>query len=397
MNKKGVGRECMDKNEKAYKNLQRHLNRQAVGFPATRSGVEIRLLKHIFSPKDAEIATCLSYRPEPLVTVFERARHMFRTSGELAAALDRIHRKGGIHSHVLDGQKVYSNVPLVIGMYESQINKMTAEFVEDFNRYTGDKKFAVEFLATDLPQMRTIPVTQSIEPGHRTRTFDEVMALLEVADSPIAVLECICRKKKAIEGNPCQVSDQKENCLALGEMGQSFLMSGRGREITRPEAKLIIEQNQKDGLVLQVSNTKNAFHICACCGCCCGFLNVLKNLPEPLEFWSSNFHAAVDEDACEGCGVCEKRCQMGAVAVAAKNQPAAVNRNICIGCGLCVPTCPTGAIHLEENEPQVSPPDTRKDLYDVIMARKKGRLGKLKVTGKILAGAVRTGRMDLLK
>ena len=174
-------------------------------------------------------------------------------------------------------------------------------------------------------------------------------------------------------------------------------MSGRGREITRPEAKSIIEQNQKDGLVLQVSNTKNAFHICACCGCCCGFLNVLKSLPEPLEFWSSNFHAAVDENACEGCGVCEKRCQMGAVAIASKNLPAAVNRNICIGCGLCVPTCPKGAIRLGENEPQVSPLDTRKDLYDVIMARKKGRWGKLKVTGKILAGAVRTGRTDLLK
>jgi electron transport complex protein RnfB len=45
----------------------------------------------------------------------------------------------------------------------------------------------------------------------------------------------------------------------------------------------------------------------------------------------------------------------------------------------------------------VSPPDTRRDLYDIIMARKKGRLGKLKVTGKIIIGAVRTGRTDLLK
>ena len=95
--------------------------------------------------------------------------------------------------------------------------------------------------------------------------------------------------------------------------------------------------------------------------------------------------------------MCEKRCQMGAVAIASKNLPAAVNRNICIGCRLCVPTCPKGAIRLEENEPQVSPPDTRKDLYDVIMARKKGRWGKLKVTGKIIVGAVRTGRTDLLK
>ena len=387
----------MDKNEKTYRKLQRHLNRQAVGFPATRSRVEIKLLKHIFSPGDAEIATCLGYRPESLETIFERAKHLFKSPGELEVALDRIHLKGGIHSHGHNGQRMYSNVPLVIGMYETQVNKMTSEFVEDFNQYTSDKKFGVEFLATELPQMRTIPVSRSIEPRHRTSTFDEVMALLEASDPPIAVLECICRNKKAIEGNPCKVSDRKETCLALGEMGQSFLMSGRGREITRQEARSIIEQNQKDGLLLQSSNTKNSFHICACCGCCCGFVGVLKNLPEPLEFWSSNFHAEVDKNACDGCGVCAKRCQMGAVAVPLNNQPVAVNRGNCIGCGLCVPTCPTQAIRLEKNEPQVSPPDTRRDLYDIIMDRKKGRLGKLKVTGKIILGAVRAGRMDLLK
>ena len=189
----------MNRNEKAYRKLQQHLNRQAVGFPATRSGVEIRLLKHIFSPNDAEIVTCLTFRPEPLDAIFERAKHLFKAPEELEAALNRIHQRGGIHSHRHNGKILYSNVPLVIGMYETQVNKMTPEFVEDFNQYTSDKKFGVEFLATDLPQLRTIPVTQSIEPRHRTSTFDEVMALLEVADSPIAVLECICRKKKAVE------------------------------------------------------------------------------------------------------------------------------------------------------------------------------------------------------
>jgi electron transport complex protein RnfB len=387
----------MDKNDKVYKRLQQHLDRQAVGFPATRSGVEIKLLKHIFSPEDAEIVTCLGFRPESLETIFERATHMFKAPGELEAALDRIHQKGGIHSHMRDGRREYCNVPLVIGMFESQTNRMTPEFVEDFNRYLQDRSFGVEFLSTDLPQMRTIPITRSIEPRHRTHTFDEVMGLLEIADPPIAVLDCMCREKRTIEGETCRMTDRKETCLALGEMAQSFLMSGRGREINRRETMAIIEQNQKDGLILQVSNTKKSFHICACCGCCCGFLEVLKKLPEPLEFWSSNFHAAVDKDACQGCGICTERCQMGAVSVDSKNSPAAVNRSLCIGCGLCVETCPSQAVHLESNAATLSPPDTRKDLYDVIMARKKGRWGKLKLTGKLIVGAVRTGRTDLLK
>ena len=64
----------MEKNEHVYIKLQRHLDSQAVGFPATKSGSEIRILKHIFTPQEAEIATCLTYKLEPLETVFERAR-----------------------------------------------------------------------------------------------------------------------------------------------------------------------------------------------------------------------------------------------------------------------------------------------------------------------------------
>jgi electron transport complex protein RnfB len=123
----------------------------------------------------------------------------------------------------------------------------------------------------------------------------------------------------------------------------------------------------------------------------------LKKLPVPLEFWSSNFHATVDKNTCEGCGVCAKRCQMGAVTVDSQNRQAAVNQNICIGCGLCVSACPGQAIHLERNAATVSPPDTRQDLYDVIMAGKKGKWGKLKLAGKLFVDAVRTGRTDMLK
>jgi hypothetical protein len=39
-----------------YRRLQQHLDRMPVGFPATRSGVEIRILRQLFSPEAAEIA-----------------------------------------------------------------------------------------------------------------------------------------------------------------------------------------------------------------------------------------------------------------------------------------------------------------------------------------------------
>ena len=387
----------VDKDELIYHKLQQHLDTQAVGFPATRSGVEIKLLKHIFTPRDAEIASCLSYRPEPLETVFGKVRHLVASAQELADALDRIHRNGGIESKVKDGRRVYCNAPLVVGMYEMQLNRLTPEFVKHFNEYTRDRKFGIEFLSTDLPQMRTIPIARSIQPLNHVSTFDEVTALLEQAEGPFAIIECICRKKKAMEGRPCKATERCETCLALGGLAQSVLMGAHGREIARHEAAEIIEQNQKDGLVLQPSNTQKADFICSCCGCCCGMLDIHSKLPKPLEFWASNFQAAVDTNRCDGCGVCERRCQVGAVRVAAKEQPAVVSLRLCIGCGLCVQTCPRKSISLVKKANEVRPPKTREELYDIIMARKKNRLGKFRLSGKLFFDAIRTGRTDLLR
>jgi NAD-dependent dihydropyrimidine dehydrogenase PreA subunit len=281
-------------------------------------------------------------------------------------------------------------------MYEFQLNRLTPEFIRDFDEYTASKNFGLAFLSTKLPQMRTIPVSKSIDPQHHVSTFDEVTTLLQQAEDPFVIIECICRKKKSMEGKRCQLTDRRETCLAVGSMARMVLMSGSGREITRDEAMAIIEQNQKQGLVLQPSNTAKAEFICSCCGCCCGMLGVHKILPRPLDFWASNFHARIDSGTCEGCGACEKRCQVDAVVVSEKKQ-AAVDLDRCVGCGLCVPVCPTQSIKLVKKPDESRPPPTREDLHEILVAGKKGRLGKLKLTGKLIFDSVRTGHMDLLK
>jgi Pyruvate/2-oxoacid:ferredoxin oxidoreductase delta subunit len=387
----------VDQNNRVYVKLQKHLDNQAIGFPATRSGVEIKILKHIFTPEEAEIACCLSYKFEPLETIFSCAAHLVGSADELKKGLDRIQKKGGIESKIKAGKMHYCNAPLVVGMYELQMNRLTPEFIGDFNEYTSNKKFGLAFLSTKLPQMRTIPVSKSIHPRHNVGTFDEVMTLLQQAEDPFVIIECICRKKKSIEGNSCKLTDRQETCLAVGSMARMVLQAGSGREISRDDAMSIIEQNQSQGLVLQPSNTQKAEFICSCCGCCCGMLRTHKNLPKPLEFWASNFYAAVDKATCVGCGACSKHCQVAAVSVSKKKQPAVVDRDRCIGCGVCVPGCPTQSITLVKKPAEVRPPKTREDLHEIIMAGKNGCLGKLKLTGKLIVEAVRTGHLNLLK
>ena len=387
----------MAQNDQVYIRLQKHLDRQPVGFPATRSGVEIKILKHIFTPEEAEIVSFLNYKPEPLKTIFRKVRHLVESPDKLDDIIDLIQKKGGIESTIKNGSKHYCCAPLVVGMYELQLDRLTPEFIKDFNEYTSDIKFGIEFLSTELPQMRTIPVSRSIHPQHNVSTFDEVTALLQQAEDPFVIIECICRKKKSMEGKSCEVTDRKETCLAIGSIARTVLQSGTGREITRDEALTIIEQNQKQGLVLQPSNTEKAEFICSCCGCCCGMLAVHKIIPKPLDFWASNFQAEVDRATCVGCGSCEEWCQVGAVSVSESSQKAAVDLNRCIGCGVCVSNCPTESISLLKKPTEVRPPQTREDLYEIIMAKKKGRFGKLKLTGKMLIDAVRTGQTNLLR
>jgi hypothetical protein len=45
----------------------------------------------------------------------------------------------------------------------------------------------------------------------------------------------------------------------------------------------------------------------------------------------------------------------------------------------------------------VTPPKTREDLHDILMAKKKGTLGKLKLYGKLYVDALLTGQTHLLK
>ncbi len=387
----------MQQNDQVYVKLQKHLDNQAVGFPATRSGVEIKILKHIFSPQEAAIASCLNYKFEPLETIFSKAGHLVDSPQALEKILDRIQKKGGIESKIKNGDMQYCNAPLVVGMYEFQLERLTPEFIKDFNEYTSSKDFGVAFLSTKLPQMRTIPVAKSIHPQHNVSTFDEVTTLLQQAEEPFVIIECICRKKKSMEGKSCQKTDRKETCLAVGNLARMVLQGGGGREIARDEAMSIIAKNQKQGLVLQPSNTQKAEFICSCCGCCCGMLSVHNILPKPLDFWASNFFAAVDRNTCEGCSACEKRCQVGAVRVSEKKRPAFVDPDRCIGCGVCVPVCPTGSITLVKKQAEIRPPLTREALHEIIVAGRNGRLGKLKLTGKLIVDSVRTGHLNLLK
>jgi Na+-translocating ferredoxin:NAD+ oxidoreductase subunit B len=55
-----------------YRKLQKHLDNMPVAFPESDSGLDIKLLKHRFTPEEAKIALELSALPEPLERIHKR-------------------------------------------------------------------------------------------------------------------------------------------------------------------------------------------------------------------------------------------------------------------------------------------------------------------------------------
>jgi electron transport complex protein RnfB len=326
----------------------------------------------------------LSYKPRSMNDIYEGVKETGMPFNAMENMLDGMMKNGVIGHMEREGTRHFFNIPLIVGMYEGQLNRLTPEFLADFDEYTSDKAFGLEFLSTELPQMRTIPVGKSIRPEHHVTTHNHLKNIIKGADGPIVVNECICRKAANMKGNPCKKTPRLETCMALGDIAGNCIRAGIGREVSKEEALDIARQNESDGLVLQPSNTQKVEFICACCGCCCGMLGVHKVLPKPVDFWSTDYYASVDPESCTGCGTCVERCQVNAVGIDGHLGVSTVNLDRCIGCGNCLSSCPSEAISLFRKEREVTPPENSEDLYDIIMANKKGTLGKIRLAARII-------------
>ena len=146
----------MNPQRDVFRRLQEHLDRQALGFPATGTGAEIRFLEKLFTPDEARLALLLSYKPASTNQVaLSSAPELTRE--EVLRFLQTMVSKGAIGWKVKGAEDYWFLLPLVVGMYEAQDGRIVPEIHVEVDAYLGTRQWGVAFLGAALPQMRTIP------------------------------------------------------------------------------------------------------------------------------------------------------------------------------------------------------------------------------------------------
>jgi formate hydrogenlyase subunit 6/NADH:ubiquinone oxidoreductase subunit I len=376
----------VNKTPDVYRKLQRHIDVMPVGFPATESGVELSILRRLFTPEEAEAALLLSALPEPLARIHRRAPRGRWTAAELETLLDGLAAKGAVMGggHAAPGRKkTWSKAMLAVGMYEFQVDRLTPELQRDMERYIAEG-FAGAFLGPKTKQMRTIPVNARIVVERRVGRYDDARELIAGSDGPWAVLNCVCRQGRDLTGEPCRQTDVRKTCLALKGVARHLLETGAGEERTREQALELLDRAEREGMVLQPENAQDPLFICFCCGCCCGVLRMAKQFPRPADVIHSNFRAEVNAEACIDCEACRARCPMDALATG--DGKTVVDHARCIGCGACIAVCPSEALRLAQKECPAAPPESHAALYKQILVERFGVLGTARMIGSAILG-----------
>jgi ferredoxin len=319
-----------------YTQLAQVLDSLPQGFPSTGDGSELRLLAKLFTPEEAGLAVLLTPGLETADVIAARTG---REAGELRQQLKAMARRGLIAIGKTEAGLGFGLMPFIVGIYENQVGSMDKELARLAEDYF--QQAFVPALKVQPPFHRVIPVGESVRNTMEIHPYESASALVNAAQA-WGVLDCICRKQKALIGEACD--HPLDVCMAFAEIPGAFDNYPAIRAVSREESLATLDRAAKAGLVHSVSNNQRGIqYICNCCTCSCGILRGMASLGMANVVARSAFVNTVDEMLCNGCETCLDYCQFDALKVEAVLQ---VNPLRCVGCGVCVASCPSEALAL---------------------------------------------------
>jgi len=348
----------------AYRLLAKQLDALPNGFPAVEDEADLRLLAKLFTPEEAELAAQLHTILETAASIAER---IGKNPTDVNQSLKGLARRGLITCRKIEKGLGFGLMPFVVGFYENQMVSMDVELAQLFEDYY--KKAADRLLAIQPQVHRIVPVNETIRNDMEIQPYESAASILDRAQA-WGVVDCICRKQKALIGEACK--HPIDMCMMMSPTPAAFNDAPMIRALTREEAQDTLQRAAKAGLVHSVNNSQNdVWYICNCCTCSCGILRGMKEMGLANVVARSAFVNSVDEDLCIGCENCVSACQFEAISY---DQTAKVDARRCVGCGVCVVACSEGALSLiRRADMDVTIPPVDEDSWRVERAQRRGK------------------------
>ncbi len=167
-------------------------------------------------------------------------------------------------------------------------------YIDKYDRWLDEKSISYS--------SKVVPVNESIEEIKQVIPSKQAIDILKQA-RVITLAECICRKRYRRCDKPLEV------CFVLNEAGEKWIEKGISKQVTLTEAKQILKEANKTGLVhLSLFQPDHKlFALCSCCSCCCHDLQLVLSYGKEYLMLKSDYIASDDTDQCQDCGQCIDR------------------------------------------------------------------------------------------
>lgn len=302
---------------------------------------EAKILEHlIVTDYEKEILMKMMHNEhdkEQLLLIISDVLKSYDMNHNPARVLSDMYKRANLNKvseHVYRCSNLYTRLAY-FAQYEQDIWRRVPEKV----RKDIDAWYVKEYADGALPRLKDIREgkRELIENAY-FYTLDETLELIDSLDKDIYVVPCNCR---CIQ----MACDKHVNTCMLFEYGiNSEFDRGRGKVISKEEAKAIAIKADKNGLM---HTSEEAHAICHCCGDCCYPIRASKVIGATGIWPKRRYGISFDSTDCISCKRCVSVCNFDAFSF---DDGINFDPDKCLGCTICESNCPTDVIKLHKIE-----------------------------------------------
>jgi ferredoxin len=227
--------------------------------------------------------------------------------------------------------------------------KYAAEFLNGFHtRVPHSIQQLDKIRKTPLMKLAKPILTQAQKGDHYGQVvpIEDVEKIFEMVKGAVR-LPCVCRRVTTGNMNARYCYGLTLDKGLMDALDDSFSLE----LVTKEEALESIRKLDREGLVHSVWTFKTPFigGLCNCDQDCMAYRITHARRDYPVMF-RAEWVAEVSADACNGCRLCMRQCQYGAIRYSSNNKKVMIDPTACYGCGVCRAVCNTEAITLSPRE-----------------------------------------------